>query len=142
MCIFLVLTYSFKVNKMLRTREKDGYMLTRATKTDIYENQMEYTGASSSLQKNHIEQRTCPGTKMPHQSRLTLSQPFLEIQVSLEYKGKLQQDILAWCKYFYGKYSFGGFLTMHLHVSLSSPQHVATAPYFQGLSGQSNRLTV
>lgn len=80
---------------------------------------MEYREVSSSLHKSQMEQRNvlscnadhsgCPGAKVTHQSCPMLSQNVLEIQISLEYKGKLQQAILAIlapCKHFHGKYSW------------------------------------
>lgn len=60
---------------MLRNREKDGHILTRATKEGVSENQMEYIRASSvytgtkwSREKYESGHTKCPGAKMTHWS--------------------------------------------------------------------------
>lgn len=104
--------------------KKDGYILTTATKVYI-KTQWDIERAAPSLLKSQMKQRKvlscdahctkCPGAKMAHQNCPMLSQHVLEIQISLEHNGKLQQAILAQYKHFCGKY-FSDFLTMQLHV--------------------------
>ena len=130
-------------NVKVKGKKMDTYWLQQQRQVYM-KTQWDIERAAPSLLKSQMKQRKmlscdthctkCPGTKMAHQNCPMLSQHVLEIQISLEHNGKLQQAILAQYKHFCGKY-FRDFLTMQLHVSLICPLHVANPSYFQGLSG-------